>query len=91
MGESIVCFYEQSPEDRRLETDDIDASSRLPLLSNPYYRDALGDYGAFFALAYLIDSVHKNAWIGFQSWRVSARKVVHRLCLHFSLLMFLFC
>ncbi|XP_042460957.1 uncharacterized protein LOC122044982 [Zingiber officinale] len=63
-----------SSKGQRLETDDIDASSRLPLLSNPYYRDALGDYGAFFALAYLIDSVHKNAWIGFQSWRVSARK-----------------
>ncbi|THU72727.1 hypothetical protein C4D60_Mb04t15220 [Musa balbisiana] len=60
---------------RRPGADDVDASSRLPLLSNSYYRDALGECGAFFALANRIDRVHKNAWIGFQSWRASARKV----------------
>nr|CAD1834055.1 unnamed protein product [Ananas comosus var. bracteatus] len=59
---------------RRPGFDDIDASSRLPLLTNAYYRDVLGEYGAFFALANRIDRVHKNAWIGFQSWRASARK-----------------
>ncbi|KAI7740103.1 hypothetical protein M8C21_010321 [Ambrosia artemisiifolia] len=35
----------------RRSRDDIDAPSRLPLLSIPYYRDALGDFGAFFAIA----------------------------------------
>ncbi|XP_020573840.1 uncharacterized protein LOC110020175 [Phalaenopsis equestris] len=53
---------------------DIDASSRLTLLGNSYYRDMLGEFGALFALANRIDRVHKNAWIGFQSWRVGAKK-----------------
>ncbi|KAG1367724.1 D-inositol 3-phosphate glycosyltransferase [Cocos nucifera] len=64
-----------STKGRRPGADDIDASSRLPLLSNAYYRDVLGEYGAFFALANRIDRIHKNAWIGFQSWRASARKL----------------
>ena len=55
--------------------DDIDASSRLPLFNNPYYRDSLGDFGAFFAISNKIDRLHKNSWIGFQSWRATARKV----------------
>ncbi|GMH00463.1 hypothetical protein Nepgr_002302 [Nepenthes gracilis] len=59
---------------RRPGADDFDASSRLPLLANPYYRDVLGEFGAFFAIAYRVDRLHKNAWIGFQSWRVTARK-----------------
>ncbi|KAH9625223.1 hypothetical protein KSS87_019919 [Heliosperma pusillum] len=59
---------------RRKGVDDIDASSRLPLLSNSYYREALGEFGAFFAIANRIDRIHKNAWIGFQSWRATARK-----------------
>ncbi|WOL20505.1 hypothetical protein Cni_G29310 [Canna indica] len=63
-----------SSKGRRPGADDIDASSRLPLLCNSYYREALGEYGAFFALANRVDRVHKNAWIGFQSWRASARK-----------------
>ncbi|KAI4328856.1 hypothetical protein L6164_021179 [Bauhinia variegata] len=54
--------------------DDVDAPSRLPLLNNPYYRDVLGEYGTFFAIANRIDRLHKNAWIGFQSWRATARK-----------------
>ncbi|WOL14684.1 hypothetical protein Cni_G23465 [Canna indica] len=62
-----------SSEGRRSETDDIDASSYLSVLSNPYYRDALGEYGAFFALAYWINHIHKNAWIAFQSWRASTK------------------
>ncbi|XP_042406211.1 uncharacterized protein LOC121996343 isoform X2 [Zingiber officinale] len=64
-----------SSKGRRPGADDIDASSRLPLLSDSYYRDVLGEYGAFFALGYHIDRVHKNAWIGFQSWRASAKKL----------------
>uniref|UniRef100_A0A1D1Z063 D-inositol 3-phosphate glycosyltransferase n=1 Tax=Anthurium amnicola TaxID=1678845 RepID=A0A1D1Z063_9ARAE len=63
-----------SSKGRRPGADDIDASSRLPILNNPYYRDVLGEYGAFFALANRIDRIHKNAWIGFQSWRAAARK-----------------
>ncbi|MQM10375.1 hypothetical protein Taro_043271 [Colocasia esculenta] len=64
-----------STKGRRPGADDIDASSRLPILNNAYYRDVLGEYGAFFALANRIDRIHKNSWIGFQSWRVAARKV----------------
>ncbi|XP_040380696.1 uncharacterized protein LOC102715814 [Oryza brachyantha] len=63
-----------SSKGRRPGADDIDASSRLPLLNNGYYRDILGEFGAFFALANRIDRIHKNSWIGFQSWRVTARK-----------------
>ncbi|XP_034904882.1 uncharacterized protein [Populus alba] len=63
-----------STKGRRPRTDDIDAPSRLSLLSKPYYRDALGEYGAFFAIANRIDRIHKNSWIGFQSWRATARK-----------------
>ncbi|KAJ0430356.1 putative glycosyl transferase, family 1 [Helianthus annuus] len=58
----------------RRSRDDIDAPSRLPLLSVPYYRNALGDFGAFFAIANRIDRIHKNAWIGFSSWRATAKK-----------------
>lgn len=64
-----------SSKGRRPGADDIDASSRLPLLNKGYYRDILGEFGAFFALANRIDRVHKNSWIGFQSWRMTARKV----------------
>ncbi|KAK2995816.1 hypothetical protein RJ640_006155 [Escallonia rubra] len=63
-----------STKGRRPGADDVDAPSRLPLLNNPYYRDILGEVGAFFAIANRIDRIHKNAWIGFQSWRATARK-----------------
>ncbi|CDP08738.1 unnamed protein product [Coffea canephora] len=63
-----------STRGRRSGADDVDAPSRLPLLHNPYYRDVLGECGAYFAIANRIDRLHKNAWIGFQSWRVTARK-----------------
>ncbi|KAG5381421.1 hypothetical protein IGI04_032891 [Brassica rapa subsp. trilocularis] len=63
-----------SVKGRRPGMDDIDASSRLPLFNQPYYRDALGDFGAFFAISNKIDRLHRNAWIGFQSWRATARK-----------------
>lgn len=64
-----------STKGRRPGADDVDLPSRLPLLNNPYYRDVLGEYGAFFAIANRIDRIHRNAWIGFQSWRATARKV----------------
>ncbi|XVF22451.1 hypothetical protein REPUB_Repub12eG0173600 [Reevesia pubescens] len=63
-----------STKGRRPRMDDIDGPSRLQLLNNPYYRDTLGEYGAFFAIANRIDRIHRNAWIGFQSWRATARK-----------------
>ncbi|KAL3624422.1 hypothetical protein CASFOL_031090 [Castilleja foliolosa] len=63
-----------STKGRRQGVDDIDGPSRLPLLSNSYYRDVLGEYGAFFAIANRIDRIHKNAWIGFQSWRATAKE-----------------
>ncbi|KAK7274270.1 hypothetical protein RIF29_15353 [Crotalaria pallida] len=63
-----------STRGRRPGRDDVDAPSRLPLLSNAYYRDVLGEFGAFFAIANRIDRLHKNAWVGFQSWRATARK-----------------
>ncbi|XP_068665864.1 uncharacterized protein [Aristolochia californica] len=62
-----------STKGRRPGADDIDGPSRIPILNNPYYRDVLGEYGAFFAIANRIDRIHKNAWIGFQSWRAAAR------------------
>lgn len=76
------CFVLQSAKGRRPKADDIDAPSRLSLLSNAYYRDILGDYGAYFAIANRIDRVHKNAWIGFGSWRATARMVCICLCHH---------
>ncbi|CAI0460227.1 unnamed protein product [Linum tenue] len=63
-----------STKGRRPMTDDIDAPARLQLLNDPYYRDTLNEYGAFFAIANRFDRVHKNAWIGFHSWRATARK-----------------
>ncbi|KAK5812514.1 d-inositol-3-phosphate glycosyltransferase [Gossypium arboreum] len=63
-----------STKGRRPGMDDVDGPSRLQLLNNPYYRDTLGEYGAFFAIANRIDRLHRNAWIGFQSWRATARK-----------------
>ncbi|KAG8391895.1 hypothetical protein BUALT_Bualt01G0234500 [Buddleja alternifolia] len=61
-----------STRGRRRGADDVDAPSRLPLLNHAYYRDVLGEYGAFFAIANRIDRIHRNAWIGFQSWRATA-------------------
>ncbi|CAK9192739.1 unnamed protein product [Sphagnum jensenii] len=56
--------------------DDVDAQSRLPaLLNGSYYRDALCEYSALFAIAKQIDHVHKNAWIGFQPWWATSRNV----------------
>ncbi|KAG6402676.1 hypothetical protein SASPL_134878 [Salvia splendens] len=64
-----------STRGRRPGADDVDGPSRLSLLNNAYYRDVLGEYGAFFAIANRIDRIHKNAWIGFQSWRATAHMV----------------
>ncbi|WJX86891.1 hypothetical protein P8452_69140 [Trifolium repens] len=63
-----------SSKGKRPGKDDFDAPSRLPLLNSIYYRDVLGEFGSFFAIANRIDRLHKNAWIGFQSWRATARK-----------------
>ena len=71
----MLFSLQQFNKGRRPGGDDIDATSRLPILSNHYYRDVLAEHGALFALANRIDRIHKNAWIGFQSWRASARQV----------------
>lgn len=63
-----------STKGRRPGADDVDAPSRLALLNTPYYRDVLGEFGGLFAIANRIDRIHKNAWIGFLSWRATARK-----------------
>ena len=66
----------QSTRGKRPGDDDVDAQLRLPgLLNDSYYRNIFCEYGGFFALANRIDHVHKNAWIGFQPWRASSRKV----------------
>eukprot|EP01018_Ginkgo_biloba_P037807 Gb_27708 [translate_table: standard] len=62
-------------EGRRAVADDIDGPARLPLLNDAYYRDVLCEYGAYFAIADKVDRIHKNSWIGFQSWRAAGRKV----------------
>ncbi|KVH91086.1 hypothetical protein Ccrd_006880 [Cynara cardunculus var. scolymus] len=51
-----------STKGRRSRRDDIDAPSRLPLLNTPYYRDTLGDFGAFLAVANR-ESLSQNAEI----------------------------
>lgn len=63
------------PRQRRAGSDDIEASLRLPLLNHSYYQDVLCEFGAFLAIANHIDRIHKNAWIGFQSWQAAGRKV----------------
>uniref|UniRef100_A0A0D9XM41 Glycosyl transferase family 1 domain-containing protein n=1 Tax=Leersia perrieri TaxID=77586 RepID=A0A0D9XM41_9ORYZ len=60
---------------RRPRSDDVDAVTRLSVLDNPYYRDRLCEFGAMFAIANRIDTVHKLPWIGFQSWQAGGRKV----------------
>ncbi|KAI5017861.1 hypothetical protein ZWY2020_042749 [Hordeum vulgare] len=60
---------------RRPRSDDVDAVMRLSVLDNTYYRDLLCEFGAMFAIANRIDTVHKLPWIGFQSWRAAGRKV----------------
>ncbi|XP_057873676.2 uncharacterized protein LOC131079678 isoform X2 [Cryptomeria japonica] len=64
-----------STKGRRPGADDVDAPARLPLLNDAYYRDALCEYGALFAIANRVDRIHKNSWIGFQSWRAVGQKV----------------
>lgn len=60
---------------RRAGADDVDGPARLALLGDSYYRDVLCEYGAYFAIANRVDRIHKNSWIGFQSWRAGGRKV----------------
>ncbi|KAE8708023.1 rRNA-processing protein FCF1-like protein [Hibiscus syriacus] len=71
---SLYHGFGLSTKGRRPGMDDVDGPSRLQLLNNPYYRDTLGEYGALFAIANRIDRLHRNAWIGLQSWRATARK-----------------
>nr|CAB3495338.1 unnamed protein product [Digitaria exilis] len=68
-------FFLKSKGARRPRSDDVDAVTRLSVLDNPYYRDLLCEFGAMFAIANRVDTVHKLPWIGFQSWRAAGRKV----------------
>ncbi|XP_057981048.1 uncharacterized protein LOC131166467 isoform X2 [Malania oleifera] len=60
---------------RRLQSDDVDAVGRLPLLNDAYYRDILCEIGGMFSIASRVDNIHKRPWIGFQSWRSAGRKL----------------
>ncbi|XP_020094017.1 uncharacterized protein LOC109714032 isoform X2 [Ananas comosus] len=60
---------------RRSKSDDVDAVTRLPILNETYYKDILCEFGAMFAIANKVDSIHRLPWIGFQSWRAAAKKV----------------
>ncbi|GLJ06827.1 hypothetical protein SUGI_0049490 [Cryptomeria japonica] len=60
---------------RRVAADDLEAAYRLLLLNDSYYKDVLCEIGGLFAIANRIDNIHKNPWIGFQSWRATGRKV----------------
>jgi hypothetical protein len=53
----------------------VEAADRLRLLNDSYYKDVLCDFGGFLAIANRVDRIHKNPWIGFQSWRATGRKV----------------
>lgn len=71
----FFAYYLKSKGGRRPRSDDVDAVTRLSVLDNPYYRDLLCEFGAIFAIANRVDTVHKLPWIGFQSWRAAGRKV----------------
>lgn len=64
-----------SAKGRRAGADDMEAADRLPLLNDSYYTDVLCEHGGFLAIANRVDRIHKNPWIGFQSWRATGRKV----------------
>ncbi|XP_028793233.1 uncharacterized protein LOC114748938 isoform X2 [Neltuma alba] len=56
-------------------SDDVDATNRLPILNDTYFRDILCEMGGMFAIANKVDSIHRRPWIGFQSWRAAGSKV----------------
>ncbi|XP_054779511.1 uncharacterized protein LOC129287341 isoform X2 [Prosopis cineraria] len=56
-------------------SDDVDATNRLHILNNTYFRDILCEMGGMFAIANRVDSIHRRPWIGFQSWRAAGSKV----------------
>ncbi|XP_022993256.1 uncharacterized protein LOC111489326 [Cucurbita maxima] len=58
----------------RLESDDVNAPKRLPLLEDRFYQDILCEMGGMFAVANKIDTIHRRPWIGFQSWQADGRK-----------------
>lgn len=72
---NLHCAF-QSTGARRLKSDDISASQRLPLLKERFYQDILCEIGGMFAIANKIDKIHRRPWIGFQSWQADGRKVI---------------
>ncbi|XP_068646128.1 uncharacterized protein [Aristolochia californica] len=59
----------------RSRSDDVDAVSRLQLLTDSYYRDRLCEIGGMFSIAKMVDTIHRTPWIGFQSWQAGGRKI----------------
>lgn len=55
--------------------DDINGWQRLPIVSSAYYRGALGEMSGLLSMAYHLDHIHRQPWIGFHSWRATARGV----------------
>lgn len=60
---------------RRSMSGDVDAVARLTLLNDTYYRNILCEMGGMFSIAHRLDNIHKQPWIGFQSWRATGREV----------------
>ncbi|XP_010241635.1 PREDICTED: uncharacterized protein LOC104586175 [Nelumbo nucifera] len=60
---------------RRLNSDDVDAVGRLPVLNDTYYRDLICEIGGMFSIANRVDNIHNIPWIGFQSWRAAGKMV----------------
>ncbi|KAJ0967122.1 hypothetical protein J5N97_024039 [Dioscorea zingiberensis] len=59
---------------QRPRTDDVDATNRLPILKDAFYRNIFCELGAMFSIANKVDNIHKTPWIGFQSWRATGKK-----------------
>ncbi|XP_019054491.1 PREDICTED: uncharacterized protein LOC104604609 isoform X2 [Nelumbo nucifera] len=60
---------------RRLNSDDVNAAGRLPVLNDTYYRDLICELGGMFSIANRVDNIHNIPWIGFQSWRAAGKMV----------------
>lgn len=56
--------------------DDLLASERLSVLQNPFDRNNLCEVGGMFSVAFHIDRIHKQPYIGFQPWQATAQNVV---------------
>lgn len=76
----------QSRRAIRQWSDDVDAANRLPILNDTYFRDILCEMGGMFAIANMVDNIHRRPWIGFQSWRAAGSKVFLVCLTHYTIL-----